>query len=158
MIIRLFKREDAKELSNLVSKTMMTSNVKDYHIDYIRKDINERNPQFFIDRSKYLHCYVFLINNKIIGTGSIGPYWGKRDESSLFNIFVDPDFQRKGIGRNIINTLENDIYFTRAKRIEIPSSITALKFYKKMGYSFKNNNHKLDKERLFRLEKFNHKN
>ncbi|TPR24288.1 GNAT family N-acetyltransferase [Apilactobacillus micheneri] len=157
MIIRLFKYEDAKEVSNLVSKTMMTNNIKDYDIDYLRKDIGERTPKFFIDRSKYLHCYICLINNKIVGTGSIGPYWGKSDESSLFNIFVDPEFQGKGIGKTIINTLENDIYFKRAKRVEIPSSITALNFYRTMGYDFKNNNNKLDDERLFRLEKFNYK-
>jgi len=35
------------------------------------------------------------------------------------------------IGRKIIETLEKDEYFLRAKRIEVPASITAVPFYKK---------------------------
>ena len=43
-----------------------------------------------------------------------------------------------GIGRKIIETLEQDEYFLRAKRIEVPASITAFNFYRKFGYDFKN--------------------
>lgn len=42
------------------------------------------------------------------GCGAIGPYWGKEDESSLFTIFVLTDYQGKGVGRRIVETLEND--------------------------------------------------
>lgn len=69
----------------------------------------------------------------IIACGAIGSYWGKEDESSLFNIFVLPEYQGKGIGRKIIETLEQDELFLRAKRVEIPASITACEFYKKWG-------------------------
>src|SRR5699024_6667907 len=93
--------------------------------------------------------------NKIIAVGSIGAYWDKNDESSLFNIFVSPKYQGQGIGKQLIQVLEQDEYFTRAKRIEIPASITGLGFYQKMGYSFKNGNSILDDEQLYRLEKFN---
>lgn len=93
--------------------------------------------------------------NKISAVGSIGAYWGKKDASSLFNIFVSPEYQGQGIGKRLIQLLEQDEYFKRAKRIEIPASITGLGFYQKMGYSFKNGNATLDKEQLYRLEKFN---
>lgn len=66
-----------------------------------------------------------------------------------------PEYQGQGIGRQIIQTLEQDIFFKRAKRIEIPASITGLKFYQKMGYSFKNGIDTIDDEGLYRLEKFN---
>ncbi|MBP3887434.1 MAG: GNAT family N-acetyltransferase, partial [Cellulosilyticum sp.] len=35
------------------------------------------------------------------------------NESSLFTIFVLPDYQGKGIGRRIIETLESDVFFMR---------------------------------------------
>ena len=85
--------------------------------------------------------------------GAIGSYWGKEDESSLFNIFVLPEYQGKGVGRKIIETLEQDEFFTRAKRIEIPASITACEFYKKMGYTYKNGMDMIDDEGLLHLEK-----
>ena len=89
-----------------------------------------------------------------MGCGAIGSYWGKEDESSLFNIFVLPEYQGKGVGSKIVETLEQDEYFYRAKRIEIPASITACEFYKKMGYNYKNGIDKIDDEQLYRLEKY----
>ena len=92
--------------------------------------------------------------DNIIGCGAIAPYWDKIDESSLFTIFISPEYQGKGIGRKIIETLEKDEYFLRAKRIEIPASITAVQFYKKMGYSCKNGVNRADDEGIVRMEKF----
>lgn len=101
-----------------------------------------------------MHFYVICDEGIIIGCGAIGPYWGREDESSLFNIFVLPEYQGKGIGRKIIETLEQDEFFLRATRVEIPASITACEFYKKMGYNYKNGLNKVDDEELFRLGKF----
>lgn len=75
-------------------------------------------------------------------------------EYSLFDIFVCPSFQHRGIGRLVIETLEKDSYFREANRVEIPASITALSFYQHMGYTLKNGRQEPDSERLYRLEKF----
>lgn len=98
--------------------------------------------------------YFCLNIDRNIMVGAVGPYWGKEDESSLFTIFVLPDYQGKGIGRTIIETLEKDEYFTRAKRVEIPASITGTPFYLKMGYIYKNGIDIPDEEGLLRLEKY----
>ena len=60
----------------------------------------------------------------------------------------------KGVGRKIINTLETDEFYVRASRIEIPASITATEFYRKVGYDYKNGVKELDNEHHYRLEKF----
>ena len=112
------------------------------------------SPDGVIERAGWTHFYVICDNDIIIGCGAIGPYWGKEDESSLFNIFVLPEYQGKGVGRKIIETLEQDEFFLRAKRIEIPASITACDFYRKLGYTYKNGIDVVDEEHLFRLEKF----
>ena len=52
-----------------------------------------------------------------------------------------------------MNTLENDEYFLRAKRIEIPASITGVPFYLKMGYHYKDGISEPDEEHLIRMEK-----
>ena len=65
-----------------------------------------------------------------------------------------PEYQGKGVGKQIIRTLEQDEFFLRAKRIEIPASITAVEFYKKMGYNYKNGIAEMDDEQLYRLEKY----
>lgn len=154
MIIRRFKNEDSVELSEVIAKTLRTTNSKDYSPEFIEKEILFFTPKKLIERATWVHFYVVCEDEKIIGCGGIGAYWGKEDESSLFTIFVLPEYQGKGIGRKIIETLEQDEYFLRAKRIEIPASITAVGFYKKMGYSFKNGIDTVDDEQLYRLEKF----
>ena len=154
---RSFKNSDAEEVASLVKGTMLTTNIKDYSKEYLENDLKKLTAQDFKEKAKYFHCYVFVDDtvNKIIAVGSIGAYWGKKDESSLFNIFVSPEYQGQGIGKRLIQVLEQDEYFKRAKRIEIPASITGLGFYQKMGYHFKNGNSSLDNEQLYRLEKFN---
>ena len=97
--------------------------------------------------------YVIQDGEKIVGCGAIGPYWGKEDESSLFTIFVLPEYQGRGVGRKIMETLEADEYFLRARRIEIPASITGVPFYLRMGYHYKNGISEPDEEHLIRMEK-----
>ena len=70
------------------------------------------------------------------------------------DLIVDKAYQKQGIGRRIVETLEQDEFFLRARRIEIPASVTAVEFYKKMGYSCKDGVTTPDEEGLIRLEKF----
>ncbi len=72
----------------------------------------------------------------------------------MLTIFVLPKFHGQGIGSYIIDTLEADELFLRAERIEIPASITAVEFYRKKGYEYKNGIKELDDEQHYRLEKF----
>ncbi len=152
--IRRFEKKDAKAVSALIAYTLRTTNRADYSEEYLEKDIQCLQPENLISRAEVQHFYVAEDDNRIVGCGSIGSYWGKEDESSLFTIFVHPDQQGKGLGQSIIETLEQDEYALRAKRIEIPASITGLPFYLKMGYSYKNGKAVIDEEQLYRLEKF----
>ena len=154
MEMRRFRNEDAVAVSNLIADTLRRVNIKDYSSEYIENSIMTLQPCHILERAAWTHFYVVLIDDEMVGCGAIGPYWGKEDESSLFTIFVSPKYHGQGIGRKIIETLEKDEYFLRAKRIEIPASKTALKFYQKMGYNFKNNIDQVDEEELYRLEKF----
>lgn len=152
--IRLFQETDAKEVSELISKTLRTVNIKDYSEEYIEVNVSSHSADVLIERAKQGHMYVVCDGSRIVGCGAIAGYWGSMTESILLTVFVLPEYQGKGIGRSIIQTLEQDEYFTRAKRIEIPASITALDFYRKMGYDFKNGIAELDDEQIYRLEKF----
>ena len=151
---RRFETADAQEVSALIIKTLRITNIKDYSPEYIEKDVEQFTPEKVIERASWTHFYVFCDGDRVVGCGAIGPYWGSETESSLFNIFVLPGYQGKGVGRKIIETLEIDEYALRVKRIEIPASITACAFYRKMGYDYKNGIDTVDAERLYRLEKF----
>lgn len=154
MEIRLFKIEDAIETAQVIAETLRVSNSQDYSSEYIEANIASHPAEVLIARANEGHMYVVCDNSRIVGCGAIAGYWGSLTESILLTIFVLPDYQGKGIGRRIIETLEQDEYFLRAKRVEIPASITAVEFYKKMGYDYKNGIAEIDDEQVYRLEKF----
>lgn len=154
MEIRRFQSEDAKEMAQVIARTLEVSNSRDYSKENIEANIASHSAEIISEKAKYRHVYVVCDNSRIIGCGAIAEYWGSITESILLSIFVLPEYQGKGIGKQIIQTLEQDEYFVRAKRIEIPASITAVEFYKKMGYDYKNGIAELDDEQLYRLEKY----
>ena len=152
--IRKFETSDAGSVSDVIIRTIRISNTKDYPVELMEQLVLSQTPEHVLERAGWTHFYVAQDGEKIIGCGAIGPYWGKQDESSLFTIFVLPEYQGKGIGKAIVETLEQDEYALRAKRIEIPASKTAVEFYRKCGYHFKNGNDQMDDEHLYRMEKF----
>ncbi len=154
MEIRLFQAEDARQIAQVIARTLRVSNSGDYSQERLETIIASQSAEVITERAKHEHIYVACEHSRVIGCGAIAAYWGSLTESILLTIFVLPEYQGKGIGRQLVETLERDEYFLRARRIEIPASITAVEFYKKMGYSYKNGVAKLDEEQLYRLEKF----
>jgi len=152
--VRRFHDKDAGEVSRLVCRNFMEVNIKDYP----REEMIRLAESYTADKvrgiARFAHSYVACLDKLIVGCGSIASYWGNEKESILLTIFVLPEYQGKGVGKMIIKTLEQDAFFLRANRIEIPSSITACEFYRKLGYDYKNGVKALDEEGLYRLEKF----
>lgn len=153
MLIRKLKQEDAQTLSEMIVITLRTTNAKDYSEAYLEDLIRRMQPDSLLESAAGRHFYVVEEDGRIVGSGAVGPYHSKKDESCLYTVFVHPDFQGKGVGRRIMATLERDDYFRRAKRVEVPASLTAVRFYLKLGYTYKNGVTEPDVEQLIRLEK-----
>lgn len=107
MNIRKFQEADADEVSALIVTTLRTTNIKDYSFEYIENDVKILQPYNILERAGWTHFYVACDDNKIVGCGAIGPYWDKENESSLFTIFVLPEYQGRGIGRKIMVLVNN---------------------------------------------------
>ena len=155
MEISLIKENEFKDTASMIERAVRFSQFSKYYpqieIENVIKSLDEEGVK---KRASWTHFYIIKENKKIIACGAIGEYWGSKTESSLFSIFVDPDYQGMGYGRKIIETLEEDEYFKRAKRIEVPAAMSAIPFYRKMGYEHKNGE-LIYGEGHFALEKFN---
>ena len=143
--VRRYRTEDAEEIVNLIIRNFKEVNVKDYGEEAVKALVATHTVEWFQGVASYANV------------GSISSFWGSPTESILLTIFVLPELHGKGIGRFIIETLERDELFLRAERIEIPASITAVEFYRKLGYDFKDGIKALDEENHYRLEKFRKK-
>lgn len=152
--VRRYIDGDESAICQVVKKDVLAENIKDYSKEAIEHLIESHNEELIRRRAKAFHVYVLTDEEKIIGVGMIGPYWDSLTESSFFTIFIDPDYKGQGLGRKIIETLEQDEYYLRADRVEIPASITAVEFYKHFGYGFKKLGNITDDEGIYRMEKY----
>ena len=157
MQIRIITEKDYKNVANMIARSVSNSAFSKFYpkqsIDDIKKSLDEEGVK---KRASWTHFYIIEKDDEIIACGAIGPYWNSEIESSLFSIFVDEKYQGQGFGRKIIETLEKDEFFTRAKRVEVPASMSAIPFYRRMGYEHKNGELIYD-DGHFALEKFNKK-
>lgn len=155
MIIQKIEDTQYEETAKMIERAVKYSQFSRFYpqceIENVVKSLDADGVK---KRASWTNFYVVIENSSIVGCGAIGEYWGSKTESSLFSIFVDPKYQGKGIGSKIIETLEQDELFTRAKRVEIPASMSAIPFYRKMGYEHKNGQ-LIYSEGHFALEKFN---
>lgn len=136
MTIELIKENEIKETCEMIKRACALSRFADFY------------PQKYVDggadyetvkgRAEKMHFYVAKEDGKIIGCGGIGPYWDKADEGWIFTVAVAPEKQNLRVGTKIIEVLEQDYYALRSKRIEIHAAISAIPFYKKLGYNHKN--------------------
>ena len=151
--LRRFKKGDECAVSDVICTTLTISNRKDYSSAFIEENIRSHSPEMIAERAEDAHFYVAMDGEMIIGCGGITGYRGSTEESYLTSIFVLPNYQGKGVGSKIVETLEADEYFRRAWRTEVGSSLTAVSFYRKMGYEFKNGVTDADEYGVVRLEK-----
>ena len=151
--LRRFRKGDEVAVSDMICTTLTISNRKDYSPAFIEENIRSHSTEMIAARARDAHFYVAMDGERVIGCGGITGYWGSTEESYLTSIFVLPDYQGKGVGRKIVEALEADEYFHRAWRTEVGSSLTAVSFYRKMGYVFKNGITDADEYGVVRLEK-----
>ena len=153
-LVRRFLPKDVRDVQTIIHRGLREINSADYPSDVIEQYCVYFTVEKIIGQAALAHMYVAQSDSgKILGTGSIAPFWNSETESILLTIYVLPELIRNGIGTAIVQTLEKDDFFLRAKRIEIPSSKTAVSFYRKMGYVPKNGKLEADEEGLVRLEK-----
>ena len=144
----------ADSISEIVIRNLKEVNIKDYGQEYIEKQV----PEFTKDKIKENFktrekVYVAFSNNNVVGTAGLAKSWYNSDgEFWILTVFVKPENHRKGIGRMLINKIEEYAKEINAKKLVIPSSITACEFYHKLGYEYTNGKN-LNEEQMYIMEK-----
>jgi len=134
-----YKDEYAKELSEIILSNMYKINIKDHGkdvIDKISKHFTEDEiKKNFSSRTK---CIVALKDNEVVGTASIDKYRG--DETGkkyiILTVFVKMQNHHQGIGRKLIENIEDIAINIGCKELIIPASVYACEFYRKFGFDY----------------------
>ena len=84
LLIRLFTESDAGAVRNIIHRGLWEINGKDYPAELIEEYCAYFTLEKIKSQANSAHMYVAVMNDKVIGTGSIAPYWGseKRKHSA----------------------------------------------------------------------------
>lgn len=151
--IRSFEESDSLAISQLIKRNFLEINSKDYPLAQMTALADQYTPEMLVEQAKHGHMYTAEIGDSIVGTATICPYYGSSTESIILCFFVLPEYQRKEIGQQLMKTIEQDSFYVEAKRVEVPSSRTAVTFYKRFGFTIKNIAEPEDEQGYIRLEK-----
>jgi GNAT superfamily N-acetyltransferase len=122
------KREDARTAWEIRSAAIHDQCAGYYSQEILAIWTSGEMPESFIDTvEKYF--YVAINNNLVIGTGAINIETGKIDA-----VFVHPDRMRKGIGKMIIDFLEDIALRHGLGSINLESTLNAAEFYRVCGF------------------------
>jgi len=137
MVIIEFEDCHAGALSEIITRNLLEVNCADYGLDEMEDMAKRFQPEDIKQLAQCRHTLVALDKDQVVGTGSISNDFS--DEDSVFwvlTVFVNPDQHGRGIGRIIMENLETKAIGLGCKRLILPSSLTAHKFYMKLGYSY----------------------
>ncbi len=127
MKIRKATTKDARKISNLIRKCLTEVNSKTYSKKVIKGLYDFFTPSLILKNLKDRIILIAVEKINIIGTASL-----KGD--TAFTVFVNPKSHKKGIGKELMGKVENLAKLKGYKKIKVPSSLNAVKFYKKIGY------------------------
>lgn len=126
MLIRKYKSEDCKEITELFYNTVHTVNAKDYTKEQLKVWATGDVDLSIWDNSFREHYTIVAVeNNVIVGFGDIDA------AGYLDRLYVHKDYQNMGVATLICNELEKAV---ETDKIITHASVTAKPFFEKRGY------------------------
>ncbi|MBB4864396.1 putative N-acetyltransferase YhbS [Pseudomonas nitritireducens] len=125
--IRQARSEDAAAISRVIVAAVRESNSQDYPASVIDSVVAHFTPERVIELLQQRLVFVALLSDQIVGTGAL-------DGSTVRSLFVAPQQQRKGIGQALMGQIEKAALERGVEALLVPSSLTAERFYARLGY------------------------
>jgi GNAT superfamily N-acetyltransferase len=126
--LRVFKTGDLNKVKSLID-TPIDADYTYYpveFIDYWKSNIHSESS--ILSDARIGFVVVAELDRRIVGTGTL---LGKE----ISRVFVTPDFQRRGIGKLIMNRLERRAAENGVKVVYLISTAVSKMFYESLGYS-----------------------
>lgn len=126
--IRQANRGDAEAISLIIVSALRASNAGDYSPEIIARLEKNFDPQAIEALLEKRRVYVAFMSGHIVGTASL-------EASSVRTVFVAPEMQGCGVGRRLLQEIENTARIAGLPVLTVQSSVTAEPFYSKLGFT-----------------------
>jgi N-acetylglutamate synthase-like GNAT family acetyltransferase len=126
-IIRKATSTDATAISLVVAAALRESNAQDYSPEIIEQVQQNFSPAAILNFLGQREVYVASSDGEVVATASL-------DGNVVRTVFVAPACQGRGIGHQLMATIESGAVRSGVERLRVPSSITAQGFYSSLGF------------------------
>lgn len=150
----LIKRAILKNIPEIVGihrKCVLETNAKFYHKNTIKEWAGQISNESVKNQFKNSSWYILKIDNRIIGFAQFSI-----KDRVLYQINIDPKYQRKSYGKILYEFIEKKFKKNKIRKISLNSTLNAVKFYKSLGFkSLGKIRFELDKEyaQMIKMEK-----
>lgn len=124
--VRLARESEAASISAVILAALRTTNAKDSASVIERVELNF-SPGAMLVFLAQRKVFVAVADDHLVGTASL-------DGSVVRSVFVTPDAQGQGVGRQLMNELERSAREMGVASLSVPSTVTAERFYSKLGF------------------------
>jgi GNAT superfamily N-acetyltransferase len=126
--IRRFRLDDLPVVRELIYNTIDICYLADYPKEAIKFFKEYHCEENILKGAAEGWTIVLEENNQIIGTGTI-------IDDHIMRVFVNPKFQKRGLGKLIMNKLEEKAISTGVRAVKLDASLPSKKFYDSLGYA-----------------------
>jgi GNAT superfamily N-acetyltransferase len=134
--IRRFRDSDAEGISTIICRNLREVNGKDYPAEVITKLLGSFTPEKISKVSRQREMFVAETDGVVVGTASLARDNRTTDVRYVcLTVFVLPERHGNGIGKMLMDRVEEAARRNGAATLQVPASITALPFYRKRGYA-----------------------
>lgn len=130
IIIRPFIDADANDISSIIIDCIKNLSNEFYDTQAIDTLCLFYTPQHILYYSKIDNIFTALFDSMVVGTISL---YG----DTIRNLFIKRNFQKMGIGRMLMDFIENIAKEKNINTLYVNSNISAYNFYQSLGFSFK---------------------
>jgi len=157
MNIKKFQDSQAEEVAKLIKRNLLEITSKYYSPEFVVSLIDHHSPMQLLEKARNQYIFVAMEDGKVIGTGSLANF-GTPEKPSYYgtSIFVAFELHRQGIGRQIMQKVEEESLNLGADKITVRAAINARKFYEKLGYTYQDGIEMPDKKGNYIMDKTFH--
>jgi N-acetylglutamate synthase-like GNAT family acetyltransferase len=126
--IRKFRTEDANRVSNIIRSNFVEANNKDYPEVTLKLAYDQFTPKYVLTLSNNNKMYVAVEEGTIVGTACI-------DHDEISNVFVDFQYDGKGIDEMLINLLAEIADNFGLRPVKLVTSTLLQRRYERLGFN-----------------------
>lgn len=126
--IRPAREVDAEAISRVIVQTLRLSNAADYPPQVIERVAANFDAAGVRGLLESRQVFVALDDERVVATASLAG-------DVVRSVFVLPEMQGRGVGKALMRHIEGIALAAGVQCLQVPASLTAVPFYKALGYA-----------------------